>query len=100
MNPITDLTGPQFLVFYAILIVVTVVVCRRRRRSSETTSALPLPSLPEDFDPYEIAYLRGGDNEVARAAAVRLTELGYLLLVDKRIVAQTNHPPLQDLSDL
>jgi len=100
MNPITDLTGPQFLVFYAVLITVTVAYCWFRRRGSDALASLPPPALPQRFDPYEIAYLRGGDREVARVAVVRLAQSGYLLTGGKRIVTQTDHPPLQDLTDL
>ena len=59
-NPITQLTGPEFLVFYAIVIAVTAAFCWWRRRNTDITASLPLPSLPQRVDPYEVAYLRGG----------------------------------------
>ena len=77
-NPITELTGPEFLVFYAIVIAVMAAICWWRRQSSDSAASLPLPSLPERADPYEIAYLRGGENELARVAIVRLSERGHL----------------------
>src|SRR2546427_7205998 len=113
-NPITELTGPEFLLFYGIVIVVTVAFCWWRRNSSDTTASLPLPLIPECVDPYELAYLRGGENEVTRVVIVRLTELAYLCLEnkkeykngswqessDKEIVQQSSHAPAKGLSEL
>ena len=83
-NPITELTGPEFLVFYAILIVATVAFCWWRRQRCDSSVSLPPASLPDRPEPYEIAFLRGGETEVARVAIVRLMELGYLEIANKK----------------
>ena len=73
MNPF-DLPGPQFLVFYlglAALVIIGVVVARKVAESSKT------PKL-DLSDPYLIAYLRRGDTETLRVAAVSLVDRGLL----------------------
>jgi uncharacterized protein (TIGR04222 family) len=73
MNPF-DLTGPEFLVFYLFLASSLLVVLFLLRRSGE-----PDPSMPVQLtDPYEIAYVRGGANEVMRLATVGLIDRGLL----------------------
>src|SRR5688572_18522054 len=77
-NPLPEVTGPEFLALFAMLIGVVAFVCWWRKRSRDTSAELsPLPS-PRTPDPYEIAYLRGGDNELARVLIVSLTERNYL----------------------
>jgi hypothetical protein len=64
MNPF-DFTGPQFLLFYIIfagLVITGLVFWRRRAELSPSTPRIDLS------DPYLIAYLRGGEEEVARVA--------------------------------
>jgi uncharacterized protein (TIGR04222 family) len=73
MNPF-DLAGPQFLVFYlglSALVIIGVVVARKVAESSSA------PKL-DLSDPYLIAYLRGGDTEMLRVAAVSLVDRGLL----------------------
>src|SRR6186713_403689 len=77
-NPLTEMTGPHFLVLFAILISVVALVCWWRQWSRDTSAELsPLPS-PQTPDPYEIAYLRGGESELARVLIVSLAERNYL----------------------
>ena len=80
MNPF-DLYGPQFLAFYAALTVATmiVVVVLRRRRELARWSSVELT------DPYLIAYLRGGKNEVIRTAIISLVDRGLLEVVDSNL---------------
>ncbi len=77
-NPIADMPGPRFLLFYAMVIVLTVVGCWLARRSSDPTTTLAPPPVPPNPDPYEVAYLRGGENEVTRVAILSLIQRGYL----------------------
>ena len=77
-NPITDFTGPEFLAFYAIVIGIIVAVSWFWRRSTDATALLPPLPVPEHLDPYEIAYLRDGENEMAWVAVVRLMEDKFL----------------------
>jgi uncharacterized protein (TIGR04222 family) len=98
-NPITELTGPEFLVFYAVVIAATFAFCWLRRRRGDHTKSVPPATVPDRIDPYEIAYLRGGEIEVARVAVVRLTEMGYLVREEKRRLRQADQTP-GNLSDL
>ena len=63
-NVVADLYGPYFLLFYATVIVALIVACCRSVRSVDQTRDLDPPEVPAKLDPYEIAYLRGGENEV------------------------------------
>jgi len=69
-----DLRGPEFLVFYLVLGVATlgVVILVRRDLEPRGVGRLKLS------DPYLIAYLRGGKNEVLRVATVGLVDRGLL----------------------
>lgn len=80
MNPF-DLTGPQFLVFYAIfagLVIAGMVFWRKRAESSET------PKI-DLSDPYLIAYLRAGEREVLRVATIALVDRGLLIQAGRQI---------------
>jgi uncharacterized protein (TIGR04222 family) len=77
-NPIANLRGPAFLLFYALFIAATLFVGRRALRQRDPSAALPKPPVPAQPDPYEIAYLRGGENEVARTVVFNLLQRGYL----------------------
>jgi uncharacterized protein (TIGR04222 family) len=77
-NPIADLPMSQFLFLYAIIIGVSLAWCWWAVRHLDGTEGLPVPPVPVDPDPYEIAYLRGGRNEVARTAVCGLLQRGFL----------------------
>lgn len=75
MNPF-DLRGPQFLLFYLLLagmLLAAVSILRRRLEARWATG--PMPVL---HDPYAIAYLRGGKNELLRVAVISLVDRGLL----------------------
>ncbi len=74
-NPF-ELTGPQFLVFYFVLGVVVLAGLYLLRRFTESG---PVPRI-DYSDPYLLAYLRGGDIETMRVAAVSLVDRGLLQL--------------------
>ena len=61
-NPIANMYGPAFLVFYAAVIAVAFLGCAAYIRSIEPKSADR--EIPRSIDPYEIAYLRGGASRV------------------------------------
>jgi len=83
-NPLTEMTGPHFLVLFAILISVVALVCWWRQWSRDTSAELsPLPS-PQTPDPYEIAYLRGGENELARVLIVSPNLFDYADSIELR----------------
>jgi uncharacterized protein (TIGR04222 family) len=77
-NFIADMYGPQFLVFYGGIIVVTLAACWWSINRRDPSSSLPPLQVPVEPDPYEIAYLRGGENEVMGSAIFNLIQRGYL----------------------
>jgi uncharacterized protein (TIGR04222 family) len=82
-NAIADLYGPYFLLFYAMTIVAIVAACYSSIRRADRTKDLELPPIRGKVDPYEIAYLRGGPNEVARVAIASLMQRGLLRITEK-----------------
>jgi uncharacterized protein (TIGR04222 family) len=80
MNPF-DMPGPQFLGFYLVLGTALLAGLVWLRRSGE-----PDPSMPVSLtDPYQIAYLRGGANEVLRLATAGLIDRGLLAVNENRV---------------
>ncbi|MBD1923576.1 TIGR04222 domain-containing membrane protein [Microcoleus sp. FACHB-831] len=94
-NPIADMYGPQFLLFYSVIIVSTLVVCWRFIQ--DPTKKQPLPLIPTNPDPYEIAYLRGGETELTKLAVFNLIQRGYLQVKEKSIQQAPNYPDLGGL---
>ena len=72
MNPF-DLPGPQFLQFYFFLSLIVISLVVLLRRAGDSTVVIPRLQ-----DPYQIAYLRGGKDEVLRVAAVSLLDRNLL----------------------
>lgn len=73
-NPLANLYGPYFLVFYICFIVCTIIGYRVFRTRLDRTAHYAIPPIPVNPDPFEIAYLRGGANELARAAVFSLNQ--------------------------
>ena len=80
INPL-ELTAPDFLIFYAVLGVLVLAAMYLLRRFGESG---PVPRI-DYSDPYLIAYLRGGELETMRVAAVSLIDRGFLTLSDRRL---------------
>ena len=80
INPF-ELTGPEFLIFYFFLGVVVIAGLYITRRVAESG---PVPRI-DYSDPYLVAYLRGGEPETMRVAAVSLIDRGLLQLRDERL---------------
>src|SRR4030095_15116354 len=109
-NPLTQVTGPEFLGLFAILIVAVAAVCWYRRRSRDRSMEVAPPAPTSKVDPYEIAYLRAGNNELARVLIVGLIERKYLQITTpeskwwilfpqgKRIEQAVDHPDLDELT--
>ncbi|HEX8288203.1 MAG TPA: TIGR04222 domain-containing membrane protein [Pyrinomonadaceae bacterium] len=96
-NPLASMYGPYFLVFYGFVIFFTLIFLAFVKTRIDKTSALPLPPIPAQIDPYEIAYLRGGINEVARSIVFSLMQKGHIELTTegkttqiRRLNNQTN----------
>jgi uncharacterized protein (TIGR04222 family) len=83
-NTVADLYGPYFLVFYGAAIVVLIVAARRSIRSVDRTRELEPPEISAKLDPYEVAYLRGGENEATRVAIASLFQRGLLRIVEEK----------------
>ena len=77
-NPIGDLSGPAFLALYALIAAAIVVAARLQIAAADTSETGPPPPVTTDRDPYEIAYLRGGGNELLRFTIFDLARQGAL----------------------
>jgi len=75
VNPF-DLHGPEFLVFYFFFsaVVIGCIVLLRRLDENRESGKPPLD------DPYLVAYLRGGEGEAVRVAALSLFDRGLLTI--------------------
>jgi uncharacterized protein (TIGR04222 family) len=77
------ISGPLFLVLYAVFTVVTIVVTRTLVRSDSARSRISPPQVDANRDPFEIAYLRGDGPELLRFAVFELLLRQALRLVPK-----------------
>jgi uncharacterized protein (TIGR04222 family) len=97
LDPIVHLAGVPFLLFYSTLVTAALVaiwvLLERTRRSD-----LPNLRIPDQLDPYKIAYLRGGDSEVIRTAMVELVEQGWIVQDPTQKVSATK--PIQWKTDM
>src|SRR5215471_20544778 len=101
-NPIADLYGPHFLILYGAVGVVVLAGAYFWIASHDSTGELaPLP-IPASPDPYEVAYLRGGVNELIRVGVFDLINRGFLErreeygtmgLTKKTRIVRANTPP-------
>ena len=89
-NPVADLSGPAFLVLFVLFAAAVIVVSRMQVAAADTSLSRPLGPVSVDDDPYEVAYLRGGGNELLRFAIFDLTRRGYLRICDP---PQKGKPP-------
>ena len=80
VNPF-DFSGPDFLIFYVALCAVMIVGSLILRRKIESA---PTPRI-DLSDPLLIAYLRGGEGETMRVAAVSLVDRGLLTCSGTRL---------------
>lgn len=88
-NPLANMVGPYFLLFYGALLAIFLYLGRRTARALDTSRDLkPLP-VPENPNPFEIAFLRGGANEVSRLLVVELFQRGILVETRKRLFQKT-----------
>ncbi|MCB9851668.1 MAG: TIGR04222 domain-containing membrane protein [Phycisphaerales bacterium] len=77
-NYIANMYGPDFLKVYFVTAVLVVVVGWAAKYFADRTRIAATPEVPERPDPYAIAHLRGGANEVVRLAVFNLLRRGYL----------------------
>lgn len=91
-----NISGPQFLLFYAVLALLANFWLRRHYRSREAGEQR-IPRLEFSEDPYRIACLRAGEDEAIRLAAFSLIDRGLLLLNE---TARTLHTGRADANEL
>jgi len=80
-NPLANLYGPYFLIFYILFIVAVVIGFRIVRSNSDRTKNFNIPPIPNNPDAFEIAYLRGGENELARTVVFSLAQKNLLKFI-------------------
>lgn len=79
-NPLATMYGPYFLILYGFVIFFILVILGIIKTGSDDTDELSLPPIPSQIDPYEIAYLRGGTNEVVRSVVFSLMQKNLIEL--------------------
>jgi uncharacterized protein (TIGR04222 family) len=84
LEAIATMPGPQFLILYGCVIALTLAVCRWMWQRADSTAELPSVLVPSEPDPYEIAYLRGGERELSRVLLVNLMKRGYLYVTNPK----------------
>ena len=106
-NPLATMNGAYFLIFYGFVIVFTLLILGLVKSQIDKTHNLNLPPIPAQIDPYQIAYLRGGINEVARSVVFSLMQKGFIELNTtgktseiKRISPQTSVSGLKQIEQL
>lgn len=103
-NPIANMPGTMFLVLYGTIIVFSGIVFYLLKSNLDWTAKQSAPLIPSNPDPFEIAYLRGGENEFARALVFSLTQKGFLKITNEAkksyIVLTLNQPNWTTLSEV
>jgi len=98
-NPVADMRGPSFLAFFAGVSFILIITCRSYLRSLDQTRNRPSPKVPLEPAPREIAYLRGGKNELLRLLILELIQRGYLQINEDTIRRAHHHPDPGYLQD-
>jgi uncharacterized protein (TIGR04222 family) len=109
-NPISELPGPLFLALYAgVIALVVMEAVWRKSRADQSLDLGPTP-ISSKIDPVEIAYLRGGENEVTRLLVFDLIRRGYLRIEttkkwfgtgsETKIERTSEHPDVAELTPI
>jgi uncharacterized protein (TIGR04222 family) len=80
-NPLASMEGVTFIVLFIIFNVFTLAIVGILRSNIDDTDKLPAPAIPPRVDPYEVAFLRGGVNEMARSLIFSLVQKGHAEIV-------------------
>lgn len=99
-NPLANMYGPYFLLFYAVVIFSTFITLLIVKRLIDRTNRLPQPGIPHNIDPYEIAFLRGGTNEMVRSVVFGLIQRDLLVLNQNTIQKKISSNPLPNLKNV
>lgn len=87
-NPIANMSGTTFLIAYSIYSILILIGFWIMKKRLDWTNKLPVPNVPNSLDSFEIAYLRGGENEFSRAVIFALLQKGFLQIYE---VAKVNY---------
>lgn len=77
-NPLANMPGGWFLLLYGTVVILTALTVKIYKSSLDWTSKLQLPPVPQNPNPFEVAFLRGGENEFARSLIFALVQKGFL----------------------
>jgi len=101
-NVIADMYGPSFLLVYSVIALVIITVAYWMVRARDETGLREPPPVPSILNPYEIAYLRGGENEVIRTVLYVLYQLGFIQgwLKARPLVERADGHDTKDLTEL
>src|SRR5687767_8316518 len=98
-NPLATMEGPPFLVLYLSVIILSAFALSVARANSDRSDDLNIPAIPPDPDPYEIAFLRCGANEVARAIILSLIQKGIVEIVSEEKASRLKLGSLANVSN-
>ena len=84
-----NLAGPQFLVFYLFFALIVLIICWIATRMVGGSASRSYAELTSD--PYQIAYLRSGPDEMIKIAVFNLVDRGFLEYDDGRVKAVARH---------
>jgi uncharacterized protein (TIGR04222 family) len=98
-----DLPGPQFLELYLFAASAAILFLAILRGSLDKTGGLRPPPLDPKINPFELAWIRGGENEVIRLLLLDLIHRDYVtsktgLLGSKSLVRNPTGPDRRHLS--
>lgn len=77
-NPLATMYGPYFLILFGFVNFFAIVILALVKTQFDKSDQLGIPAIPPNIDPYEIAFLRGGTNEVARSVIFSLLQKGFI----------------------
>ena len=95
-NPLANMYGPYYLLFFGFIVICAVIILALVKSQFDRSDRLAVPSIPPNLDPFEIAYLRGGINEVARSVIFSLTQKGCVEIDNtaaKPVIKKSQNPP-------
>jgi len=93
----------MMLTLYLIAIVVALMAPILVSSMLDRSNGRPVPPVPDSPDPFRIAYLRGGENEVVRLLLFDLVRRAYLTIIaddgakaKDRMISRADDPPVYD----
>ncbi|KJH73036.1 TIGR04222 domain-containing membrane protein [Aliterella atlantica] len=99
-NPLAEMYGPDFLKLYSVVIAITLGVCWLMVSVADVTKNLPVPLIPINPNPYEIAYLQGEERRVTNSVVFNLIQRRFLQVNKENIARSSNYPNIEQLTPL